>query len=714
MPPNLASTRHKILRLRAKVYTQGLNLEGTKRLVPSSSMAAKPLWQRLGFKSAEDLLFYFPRRYLDFSTITTIRDLQVGSLVTVFATIQKIEAVFNPRTHRSQASAQVSDSTGILQVTWFNQSYLAKSLKPGQQIVLSGKVERYRQLQMANPSYELLKENLLHTGRIVPLYRLPMGTALRTFRKIIYSLLSKADALPDLIPQNIRSSHTLLPLAAALHQIHFPQSSKHLQAAQYRMAFEEALLQQLAVLQHKQELALHAAPNIPPDIDFVKAFLANLPFILTLGQKRALWEIIKDIEAKSPMNRLLQGDVGSGKTIVALIASLHVARAGFQSIVLAPTEILATQHTAVFLKFAKEYKISVGLLTHTFSTINNKPISREKLLEAIKNGEVQIVIGTHALLQEHIAFNKLAYVVIDEQHRFGVNQRGQFRSAVLSGTYTGTRGTTPHLLSMSATPIPRTLALTAFGDLEISTLPELPANRQTVHTQLVPENARPKAYERVMQELAADKQGYIVTPLVEESESLDRKSVKQEYERLQSTVFKKFRLGLLYGGMKGTEKEAVMKAFADRQLDILVSTSVIEIGIDVPNATVIIIEGAESFGLAQLHQLRGRVGRGEHKSYCFLFTEGQNPSTRERLSLFANTHNGFKLAEIDLQQRGFGSLFGTEQTGFAFKYPQYLTLRTLQTTKKAAKEIMETDPNLQNHPLLAREVQKYTSEIHLE
>lgn len=662
--------------------------------------------------SIQDLLLHFPTRYLDFTQFSNIRDLKPGEVVTIRGTLKSIQARFSFKTRTQLTEGILSDATGSIKITWFNQGYIAKQLTVGEELLLSGKVDYYKGLQITNPVHEKVQEYTIHTGRLVPVYRLPEGIYNKTFRKYIQTALSEITELTDIIPNAIQKKYLLPDFTTSVRELHFPSNNESLQKVRRRMIFAEVMAQQIAVLLHKKQLAKFAAPKITIDIALIKKLLKTLPFTLTTAQKQALWHICTDLEHKHPMNRLVQGDVGSGKTLVALLASYIVSLQGFQIVLLAPTEILAQQHNYSFINYIQKFnaltknKTSVALYTRTFQTVNNMATPKKELLKKIAEGTIRIIIGTHATLQDAVTFHKLALVIVDEQHRFGVEQRSKLLDLKKHSW-------SPHLLSMSATPIPRTLALSMFADLEISTLLELPKGRQEITTQLFQEHQREHVYSFIKKELEQGRQAFIVTPLVEES-ATELKSVKEESKRLAQEVFPEYNVGLLYGSMKGGEKEKIMAAFKERHIDILVATSVIEIGIDIPNATVIVIENAERFGLAQLHQLRGRVGRGEYKSYCFLLSANENEATKKRLSFFTSCSDGFTLAKMDMQQRGFGTLFGKDQTGFTFVFNQFLTPKILAQCKAAAEDILQEDPILSKSTPLKNIVLPIMEQLHLE
>ncbi len=691
-----------------------LTLESPATSISGVGAKLAKILQKLEIRGVRDLLFYFPYRYLDFSQFTNIVDAKPGEIVTVRGTIKTIVARFSFKSRVSLCEAIVSDSTGSMKVMWFNQPYLAKSLTTGDEVYLSGRVEQYKGIQLTNPIHEKLSEEMIHTGRLVPVYHITEGIYHRTFRTMIKEVLPLAIDLEDTMPMLLQQEYNLLPLPEAIAQLHFPESTELLERAKFRIIFEEVLTEQLAIQRHKQLLAESPAPSIAPDVELTKSFLATLPFELTDSQRKAAWQIMQDMEIKHPMNRLLQGDVGSGKTLVALLAALQAIHAGYQAALIVPTEVLARQHyesiSSYLKKFSKNYH--VGLLTSFFQMRDGKLTTKELLAKSLTTNKINILVGTHAILQKGVQFFKLGLVIIDEQHRFGVEQR----SFLLKEAKSFQKDTdyVPHLLSMSATPIPRTLALSLYGDLEVSALTEMPKGRQKIITTIIPEIKRGAAYSFIAEQITTGRQAFIITPRVEETDASEIKSVKKEYERLSKEIFKKFRVGLLYGSMKGKDKEAVMQRFNSGELDILVATSVIEIGIDVPNATVMLIEGAQTFGLAQLHQLRGRVGRGSHQSYCLLFTDSDAPQTLERLTLFSNSHDGFKLAEYDLKQRGFGSLFGTQQTGFNFRFSQFLNFKVLQKAKEGAQLLLKTDPKLKKYAHLKKQSDPALKKIHLE
>ena len=700
-------------------------------ITPATAVSRLPLVSATltkAFKTAkvstvEDLLYYFPTRYMDYRKTAAIGSVAEGETVTVVGRIKSVRSSFGFRGRRPYAEIVLEDGTGKIHAVWFNQSYIAKQLETGMEIILSGKVSRYKQLQFTNPTYDVIDPNTaaesLHTGRLVPIYRRTDLLPLRTLRRIIRAVLPAAKLLDDFIPAKLAKTYQVLPAAEAVRILHFPDNETEIQTAQFRIAVDDILPQQLAVELRKHLEAGKAGHQVKADLEKVKLFIKSLPFTLTPGQKRAAWDIFQDFESGQPMNRLLQGDVGSGKTIVAALAALPIMDSGLQTALLAPTEILAKQHYETFLElFGKSNgpTFTVALLTRTFTLINGREADKKDLAAKIADGEIDLCIGTHALLQGKTGFKNLGLVIIDEQHRFGVSQRSFLLAEEAGNKSVKQRSqpsAVPHLLSMSATPIPRTLAMSLYADLSVSTLSHIPGGRPPVVTEVLPEARRQVAYDYIKQEAAGGRQAFVVTPRVEDTEASEVRSVKKEFNRLQTEVFPELRLGLLYGKMKGAEKDKIMAAFAAGKLDVLVATSVIEIGIDIPKATAIIIEGAERFGLAQLHQLRGRVGRSELPSRCYLFTTEASHQDTQRLNMLTKTNDGFALAEFDLQQRGFGDLFGKQQSGFLFRFPQFITVKALKTARELAEQIYQSPDFQPKHPL-HQQAMEYLQDIHGE
>ncbi|MFH1536365.1 MAG: ATP-dependent DNA helicase RecG, partial [Patescibacteria group bacterium] len=625
--------------------------------------------KKINLETISDLILYYPKEWKDLTNISNICDLQDGEEVTIKATIELIESKRAWKKRMNFCEALVHDDTGSIKILWFNQTYITKTLSPQDEIYLSGKVNTNKYGQhMTNPVYEKTnKKETTHTARIVPSYPLTKGVTHKQLRFLISNALEKADKIPEWMPEKIIKKYNLCDLAWAYKNLHFPDNFSDLEVAKNRLKFDELFLIQLYSQKSREELKKQKATKIKFHEGKIKQFVESLPFKLTDDQKKASFKILKDLEKEKPMNRLLEGDVGSGKTIVAAIAMLNVALNGQQSVFMAPTEILAEQHYKTLSELLPDEKIS--LITKS---------KKKKLLNS------NIFIGTHALIQKTVEFEDLALAIIDEQHRFGVDQRKTLKDK------SGDNKTIPHLLSMTATPIPRSLALTIYGDLDLSIILEKPKNRKPIISKLVNENKRENAYQFINNQIKKGQQVFVICPLIEESDKLGVKSVTEEYKKLSKDIFPDLRIEMLHGKLKSDEKEQIMNDFHDKKNDILVSTSVIEVGIDIPNATVMMIEGADRFGLAQLHQFRGRVGRSDIQSYCFVFTDNKTQKTKERLNLFVQSDNGFELAEYDLQLRGPGDVYGTQQSGFldALKLATLADHHLISQTKEAVTSVL--------------------------
>ncbi|MGB2800051.1 MAG: ATP-dependent DNA helicase RecG [Dehalococcoidia bacterium] len=676
----------------------------------STNQAAK--FRRLGVETIHDLLYFFPRRHIDYSKRKTIAQLKIGEEQTVVATIW--QAQISSVGRRRSTEAIVGDETGNMRVIWFNQPYLAKKLHTNSQLVLSGKVSLFKGTKVfQSPEYEPLTEDLIHTGRLIPIYSLTEGLSPRVVRRLVKETVELwAPQLSDFLPEDVKSRVQLLELSEAINQAHYPENEFLKDKARRRLAFDEMFLIQLGLLLRRREWREGSkASPIKPDQQIMETFINCLPFALTRAQQRALKQILADLAKVRPMSRLLQGEVGSGKTVVATAALLATVASGYQSAFMAPTEILAEQHftniSALLARAGEEGNLEGSLrafssilpheITLALLTGSMKRSEKEEVHRAISEGKVDIVVGTHAIIQQVVEFNKLGLAIVDEQHRFGVMQRSVLRH----------KGSNPHLLVMTATPIPRSLALTLYGDLDLSVIDELPEGRQQIKTRWLEPEERDRAYRFIRKETGEGRQVFIICPLIEESEAIDTKAAITEYERLSTDVFPDLHIGLVHGRLKAADKEEVMRRFRRGELDILVATSVVEVGIDVPNATVMLIEGADRFGLAQLHQFRGRVGRGEQASYCILVAENPTLEGRDRLRLLESTQDGFVLAEEDLKLRGPGEFFGTRQSGLPdLKMAKLSDMRLLELARKEAVRMFKGDPQLSSpeHQLLAGEM----------
>lgn len=645
--------------------------------------------KQLGIRTVFELLDYLPRRYEDYSEVSTINELKPGP-VTIKATVKQATGRY-VRRGMHITEAVVSDETDSVRVVWFNQPYRAAALKSGQEYYLSGQFElSHQRFQLMNPSAELVKDFPLNTARIVPIYKQSKTISTNQIRKLIGNCVDMIRLLPETLPHWLVKEHQLLSRAEAIEAMHYPASREQLAAARRRLGFEEVLELSLASLLNKQENAGEHSLTIPFKKTVAQAFVAKLPFTLTDDQRRTVWQIYQDMEKDYPMNRLVEGDVGAGKTVVAAMAALMAIKEGFQVAFMAPTEILARQHLKTLQDLMEPFGITPLLLVGSQTAAQ-----KNRSYGLLERGEAKLLIGTHALIQEKVDMHKLGLIIVDEQHRFGVEQRKALMAKA---------GHMPHVLSLTATPIPRSLALTLYGELDISVLGTKPVGRKPVQTELVPLVKRDMMYERVRAEIQAGRQAFVVCPIITDSESLGAKSAESVYDELQKKQLAGYRIGLLHGKLKSEEKEVTMRAFVSGELDVLVSTTVIEVGVDVPKASVMVIESAERFGLAQLHQLRGRVGRGATQSYCYLLLEsGKQPS--KRLRAVEMSADGFKLAELDLELRGPGAIYGALQHGA-------LDLRIVQLTdtvliaeaRAAAQTFVEKGENLVQYKELAERV----------
>jgi len=638
--------------------------------------------------TVEDALFFVPLRHEDRTRLTPFRALQPGQVHTCSGVIVGLSPP-PPGRRRVPFTAMLRDESGYATASWFGGSYLGRVLKRGQRLVLHGKVVRYKgALNLQHPDYEIVEageDERLHTGRLVPVYSTTEGLHQRALRRLMWTIVEQfADAVTEILPPGVRTRRRLAALSAALRDAHFPESEQVLTTARHRLAFDDFLFLQLglAILRSRTTRARGVALNPPGDL--VARLRAALPYRLTGAQERVWGEIRRDLAAPFPMHRLLQGDVGSGKTVVAALAVLTAIEAGYQAAVMAPTEILAEQHFMTFRQLLEPLGVTVALLTSA-----SRPRERQARRAALAAGEIACVVGTHALVQEGVEFRRLGLAVVDEQHRFGVEQRARLRA----------KGEHPDLLVMTATPIPRTLALTLYGDLDVSVLDEMPPGRQPIKTVARTESRRADIYEFVRKQIAEGRQAYVVYPLVEESEAIDLKAATDMARHLQHDVFPELSVGLLHGRLGFDEKDAIMRRFKAGEIHVLVSTTVIEVGIDVPNAALMLIEHAERFGLSQLHQLRGRVGRGPWKSYCILLHAGKLTEDAERrIEAMVQTNDGFRIAETDLSLRGPGEFFGTRQSGLPqFRVADLLRdAAILEEARVEAQGIIATDQELRD------------------
>ena len=659
--------------------------------------------EKLGLYTLGDMLYYFPRRYDDYSQLKPIRSLVYGEVVTVIGQIQSV--ISRPiRAGKMQiVEAIISDGTGALRITWFNQPWLSNRLSEGMNIAVAGTIEQYLgRLVLNSPDWEAIETEHLHTNRIVPIYSLTAAITQKWLRLLMDQVIRFwAPRVADPLPESLKHEAKLNGLGEAIHQAHFPDSQDALKASRERLAFDEIFYLQMGVMRQKRDWQAVVGRIFDVPDDWLNERIGYLPFTLTGAQKRAIDDICVDVGSGRPMNRLIQGDVGSGKTVIAALAALMIIRNGSQVAIMAPTSILAEQHLKSFSRLLTVDGMldegQIRLLTGDTSTGD-----RESIQAGLLDGTIKILIGTHALIEEPVAFKDLQLTVIDEQHRFGVDQRAALRS----------KGVNPHLLVMTATPIPRSLALTLYGDLDLSIMDEMPAGREPVSTHVLRPQERERGYTLIRGQISAGRQAFIVYPLIEESEKMETlRAAVDDHERLSREIFPTLKLGLLHGKMKPDEKDRIMADFRDQKYDILVSTTVIEVGVDVPNATVMLIEGANRFGLAQLHQLRGRVGRGGGESFCLLVPDQSEAAENERLQAMTETNDGFKLAELDLKQRGPGEFLGTRQSGLAttLKMASLTDVALIEKARGFAQKMFEKDSELKlpEHALLAEALNRF-------
>ena len=714
----------------------------------------------LGIKNVKDLLYYFPFRYEDYRKIVPVAQLRAGELVTICGQVELIANKKSFKSRKTITEALVSDKSGSVRIVWFNQPYITKNIQAGDVLFLSGKTQAdMLGPKLVSPIYEKFgKEKTTHTARLVPIYPTTYGLTQKQIRFLISQVIELADKTEEWLPADILEQADLAPFSGALRGIHFPADENDLKLSTDRLKFDELFLTQMKAELARQEKATLQAPPIIFREEKIKEFVASLPFVLTKPQKVSAWEILQDIAKAQPMNRMVSGDVGSGKTVVAAMAIYDVFLNAYQAVVMAPTEILAQQHYDSLVKLFHGLNVAVGLLTgskalvqsfspllgerqregytaHNNNRTNTPPSipplkgegghgdtraslemtkkSKKIIVDEINKGKIDVIVGTHALLSENVSFQKLGLVVVDEQHRFGVEQRKLIKQ----------KGLGVHFLSMTATPIPRSLALMIYGDLDVSVINEMPLGRKKIITKIVEPAKRDKAYQFIREQIKLGRQAFVICPLIEVEDeevssikyqvlSSDKKTVMAEYEKLSKKIFPDLLVGYLHGKLKSAEKEKTMSDFKHGKIDLLVTTSVIEVGVDIPNASVMMIEGAESFGLAQLHQFRGRVGRSVHQSYCLLFSNTYSTKTKERLNYFEQTNDGFKLAEKDLEMRGPGEVYGTQQSGEMNLRLAKLTDRELiKKAREAAKTVVL---NLDKYQQIIDRVKDWESRVHLE
>jgi ATP-dependent DNA helicase RecG len=698
------------------------------------------LLSRLKINTVADLIYYFPFRYEDYRRIVPIDQVVIGEQITVKG---KIEIIANKRSFKKRKTITeclLRDDTGTMRVVWFNQPFLTSTLHAGDVVYISGKVSSdMLGVNFVSPVYEKeTSREAVHTARLVPVYALTAGLTQKQIRLLLSQVITKAAEVPDWLPEELRQKIELIPLPQALHDIHFPENDTQIKLSTDRLKFDELCMVQMHAVSARIDKAKTNAPTLIFQEEKIRNFVQSLKFQLTNSQKKSAWEILQDISKPIAMNRLLSGDVGSGKTVVAAMASYSVFLNQAQVAIMVPTEILAHQHFESLSQLLIPYGVRVGLFTRNQRVvadetriINNESgimesdvsdeqkLSKTKILESIKNQEVDVIVGTQAFLSEKVEFKNLGLVVVDEQHRFGVEQRRIIKE----------KGLGAHFLSMTATPIPRSLALMIYGDLDVSIINELPPGRKPVLTRLVEPHKRDKAYQFIDEQIKLGRQVFVVCPLIENNPDaqnteknknitptlfslVEKKTVMDEFKKLAEKIFPHRRVGFLHGKLKPNEKEETMSKFGAHELDILVSTSVIEVGVNIPNASIMMIEGADRFGLAQLHQFRGRVGRSTHQSYCLLFTDSATMKTQERLHFFEHCHDGFKLAEKDLEIRGPGEVYGTEQSGMMQLKLAKLTDQSL--IKKAQEVAQEVVPHMHDFPAIQERMKNWRDAVHLE
>lgn len=666
--------------------------------------------KKMGIHTIGDLLWYFPYRYADLSEIKQIKDIDPEEVNSVFVKIIKIKTYRAWRAKMMITEILAEDASGQVEAIWFRQKFISQILKVGDEVYLSGKVKAKKSLwQFVSPNYEKTKIDPIHSGRLVPIYHLSGKITQKQLRFLINKAIKELPSLDDPLPVEILNKEKYPWLGESLQTIHFPTDQKALNKATQRLKFQELFYLQIKYQLAKKNYQSQATYQIPLDNKLTNQIIKDLPWQLTLDQQKTLYDILADLNKAVPMNRLVEGDVGSGKTIVAILAALSVIASGLQVALMAPTEILAKQHFVSIKKLLpKKYLPHLALLTSSSQKLgDDKEISKKTLSQKIAQASIKFVVGTHSLIQEKINFNQLALVIIDEQHRFGVRQRKALKDKNKDNK-------APHLLSMTATPIPRTLALTLYGDLDISLIQEKPAGRQDIKTFLVPDSKRSDAYKFILEKIQKKEQVFVICPLIDESDQLGLKSVTAEYQKLSQEIFPDLDIRMLHGKLKSEAKEKIMDDFKNNKFPILVATSVIEVGVDIPGATIMIIESAERFGLSQLHQFRGRIGRNNLESFCMLFTSDHSQLNTKRLQALCQSNDGFKLADLDLEMRGSGEIFGNKQTGLIkLKIAKLSDVSLIKKAQLWAQEIL-TDQKYIKRQDLQKTINTLKTETHLE
>jgi len=708
--PKIPQTKPLIEKPPQTPYSAPITLETSLGDVPQIGRGKSPYLKRLGLQTVRDLLFYYPREHIDYARQVTIANLTEGETVTIVGTISRCNCFTSPKNKQlTILEIVIRDYTGQLKINRFFagsrfnnrgwQEKLKRDYCTGATLAASGLVKKNKYgVTLDNPELEVLESHSatiesLKIGRVLPVYPLTEGVNADLVRNAMLAVLPYTEKLRDPLPSVIKNQYAFINLKEAVKNIHFPENSESLIHARRRLIFDEFFYLQLGFLQRrKQEKSTEKSAIFHPEGELITRFNKLLPFSLTNAQQRVINEILADLSLPTPMNRLVQGDVGAGKTVVAVFAILAAIQSGYQAALMAPTEVLAEQHYRKLVTWFNLLHLPVELLTGSTKTKKRREIHRQ-----LESGELPLLVGTHSLIQDPVNFQKLGLVVIDEQHRFGVQQRARLLS----------KGEAPHVLTMTATPIPRTLALTLHGDLDVSQIDELPPGRQPIQTTAVTGHQRTQVFDLIRREVAQGRQAYIIFPLIEESEKLDVKAATKEHERLKEKVFPEFEIGLLHGRMKSEEKDEVLTGFRDNKYQIIVSTTVIEVGVDVPNATVMLIENAERFGLSQLHQLRGRVGRGNHQSYCLLMSGSNTPDSKQRLAVLEQSQDGFFISEMDLRLRGPGEVLGRKQSGLAdFALASLVEDQdVLMLARDAAEKIILADQSLNNLPSLKQELE---------